>query len=96
MAILQAFEAALDPDGDGDVSDAVDVINLSLGAAYGLIEDALSGAAANAVRMGVTVVASAGNSGDRPYVDRVTRLDPRGAVGRPDPGAGGAATTTSA
>lgn len=67
VAMLQAFEAALDPNGDGDVSDAVDIINLSLGAPYGVAEDAHSAAAANAVRMGVTVVASAGNSSDRPY-----------------------------
>lgn len=68
VAILQAFEAALDPNGDGDVSDAVDVINLSLGALYGQIENPSSGAAANAARMGVTVVASAGNSADKPFV----------------------------
>ncbi|HEY8473314.1 MAG TPA: S8 family serine peptidase, partial [Natronosporangium sp.] len=68
VAILQAFEAALDPNGDGDVSDAVDVINLSLGAPYGLIEDSSSGAARNAVQLGVTVVASAGNSADKPYI----------------------------
>jgi subtilisin family serine protease len=68
VAILRAFDAALDPDGDGDVSDAVDVINLSLGANYGQIENPSSAAAANAVRMGVTVVASAGNGSDKPYV----------------------------
>ena len=68
VAILQAFEAALDPNGDGDISDAVDVINLSLGALYGQIENPSSGAAANAARMGVTVVASAGNSADKPFV----------------------------
>jgi subtilisin family serine protease len=68
IAILQAFEAALDPNGDGDIADAVDVINLSLGAVYGQIENPSSGAAANAVRMGVVVVASAGNSSDKPYV----------------------------
>lgn len=68
VAILQAFEAALDPYGTGDVEDAVDVINLSLGAPYGQVENPSSGAAANAARMGVTVVASAGNSSDKPYV----------------------------
>lgn len=68
VAILQAFEAALDPNGDGDIADAVDVINLSLGATYGQIENPSSAAAANAVRMGVVVVASAGNSADKPYV----------------------------
>jgi subtilisin family serine protease len=68
VAILQAFEAALDPNGDGDVSDAVDVINLSLGQPYGQIEDSSSGAARNVVQLGVTVVASAGNSADKPYI----------------------------
>jgi subtilisin family serine protease len=68
VAILQAFDAALDPNGDGDVSDAVDVINLSLGQPYGLIQDSSSGAARNVVQMGVIVVASAGNSADKPYI----------------------------
>ncbi|MGH3679492.1 MAG: S8 family serine peptidase [Natronosporangium sp.] len=68
VAILQAIEAALDPNGDGDVSDAVDVINMSLGAPYGQVENPTSGATANAVRMGVVVVTSAGNSADKPYI----------------------------
>jgi subtilisin family serine protease len=68
LALLQAFEAALDPNGDGDTSDAVDVINMSLGSPYGQIEDSSSGASINAVGMGVTVVASAGNSADKPYI----------------------------
>jgi subtilisin family serine protease len=68
VALLQAMDFALDPDGDGDLSDAVDVINLSLGTDYGQQEDDLSLAVANAVRLGVVVVAAAGNSGDRPYI----------------------------
>src|SRR5205085_5334587 len=52
----------------GDISDAVDVINMSLGSAYGQKEDDLSEASANAVRLGVIVVAAAGNDGDKPYV----------------------------
>jgi subtilisin family serine protease len=68
VAMLQAFEASLDPNGDGDIADAVDVINVSIGQAYGQIEDSSSGAARNAVQAGVTVVISAGNSGDRPYI----------------------------
>lgn len=67
-AILQALDAALDPNGDGNIADAVDVINLSLGINYGQIEDVASGAVANAVRMGVTVVAAAGNDADKPYI----------------------------
>ncbi len=45
------------------------VINMSLGSNYGnpLIED-LSEASRNAVRAGVTVVTSAGNAGDIPYI----------------------------
>src|SRR5438094_362726 len=67
-ALLQAMEFALDPNGDGDMSDAVDVINLSLGSDYGQREDDLSLAAANAVRLGVIVVAAAGNGADKPYI----------------------------
>ncbi|HWV99239.1 MAG TPA: S8 family serine peptidase [Candidatus Acidoferrum sp.] len=68
VALLQSMDFALDPDGDGDLSDAVDVINLSLGSAYGQKEDDLSQACANAVHLGVIVVAAAGNDGDKPYV----------------------------
>ena len=39
VALLQAMDAALDPNGDGDISDAVDVINMSLGSPYGQRED---------------------------------------------------------
>lgn len=68
LALLNGVEFALDPNGDGDLSDAVDVMNLSLGASYGQKEDDLSFALGNAVHLGVVVVASAGNSADRPYI----------------------------
>jgi subtilisin family serine protease len=68
VALIKGMDFALDPDGDGDTDDAVDIINLSLGASYGQPEDDLSAAAANAVRLGVVVVVSAGNSGNLPYV----------------------------
>ena len=68
VALLQGMDYALDPNGDGDTSDAVDVINMSLGQAYGQIEDDLTLAATNAVKLGVVVVVSAGNSANRPYV----------------------------
>src|SRR5207245_5906110 len=68
VALLEGIDFALDPNGDGNISDAVDVINMSLGASYGQFEDDLSEASANAVRSGVVVVASAGNSADRPYI----------------------------
>ncbi len=68
IALLKAMDFALDPNGDGDLSDAVDVINLSLGQSYGQEEDDLSFATSNAVALGVSVVASAGNSANRPYI----------------------------
>ena len=68
VALLKAMDFALDPNGDGDISDAVDVVNMSLGSSYGQKEDDLSEASANAVRYGVVVVVSAGNSADRPYI----------------------------
>jgi len=68
VALLLAMDYALDPNSDGAMDDAVDVINMSLGSPYGLIQDDLSLAAANAVKAGVVVVASAGNETDRPYI----------------------------
>ena len=68
IALLQGMDYAIDPNGDGDTSDAVDVINMSLGSSYGQLEDDLTQAATNAVRLGVVVVTSAGNSANKPYV----------------------------
>ncbi|MFT3955358.1 MAG: S8 family serine peptidase [Piscinibacter sp.] len=68
IALLQGMDYAIDPNGDGDTSDAVDVINMSLGSSYGQLEDDLTEAASNAVRLGVVVVTSAGNSANKPYV----------------------------
>lgn len=64
-----AIEMAVDPNGDGDPSDAVDVINMSLGSPFGNPNDASSVASQNANDAGVVVVASAGNSGNAiPFV----------------------------
>ncbi len=68
VAMLQGVDFALDPNGDGDISDRVDVMNLSLGSSYGQDEDDLTAALNSAVDLGVVVVASAGNSADRPYI----------------------------
>jgi subtilisin family serine protease len=59
-----AIEWATDPNGDGDFSDRVDVINMSLGSAYGRTDDTTTLAAERAAQLGILVVASAGNSGD--------------------------------
>jgi len=67
LALLEGVDWALDPNGDGDISDAVDLMNLSLGQDYAGDEDDLSFALDSAVRAGVVVVASAGNGGDMPF-----------------------------
>jgi minor extracellular serine protease Vpr len=68
VALLQGMDFALDPNGDGDISDAADVINMSLGSDYGQIEDDLSEASTVAVQLGVVVAAAAGNAANRPYI----------------------------
>jgi minor extracellular serine protease Vpr len=68
VALLQGMDFALDPNGDGDISDAVDVVNMSLGSDYGMVQDDLTLASNNAAKLGVVVVAAAGNAADRPYI----------------------------
>jgi uncharacterized repeat protein (TIGR01451 family) len=63
-----AIEWAVDPNKDGDFSDRLDVINMSLGSNTGSIFDTTAVAADNAVLAGVIVVASAGNAGDVYYI----------------------------
>lgn len=69
IALINGMEFAVDPNGDGDPADAVDVINMSLGADYGQpFDDDLSLAVDNASALGVLTVSSAGNGADKPYV----------------------------
>lgn len=68
IALLQGADFALDPNLDGDLADAVDVMNLSLGTDYGQREDDLTEALRLASLFGVVVVAAAGNAGDKPYI----------------------------
>jgi len=67
FAILEGIDYALDPNRDDSMDDAVDIINLSVGAPYGQKEDSTAVAASNAAKAGVIVVTAAGNSGDKPY-----------------------------
>jgi uncharacterized repeat protein (TIGR01451 family) len=64
----QAIDWAVDPNGDDDLSDHLDVINMSLGSPFGGTSDASAAAAENAALAGVIVVTSAGNSGDTFYI----------------------------
>jgi uncharacterized protein (TIGR03437 family) len=66
--ITQAIEWAVDPNKDGDFSDRLDVINLSLGSAFTSLETPYLAAVNNASLAGVVVAASAGNSGDTYYI----------------------------
>ena len=69
VALILAMEFAVDPNGDGDPEDHVDIVNMSLGAGYGQpFDDDLSTAVDNATRLGVLTAAAAGNGGDRPYI----------------------------
>ncbi|GLZ32828.1 peptidase S8 [Lentzea sp. NBRC 105346] len=60
----QALDWALDPNGDGDFKDHLDVVNLSLGSDFGAADDPDSLFVRKLVQHGVVVVASAGNGGD--------------------------------
>ena len=65
-----AVEWATDPNGDGDLSDALDVLNLSLGSELGgSAEVTADQLAIDAfVGLGGVVVAAAGNEGDVPFI----------------------------
>ena len=60
---IEGMERAVDPNGDGNFSDHVDVISISAGDSSGHPDDAISIAANNAVDLGVVVVVAAGNDG---------------------------------
>lgn len=60
--IIEAIDYSTDPNGDGDFSDHLDVISLSLGGS-GNPDDAMSTAIDDATKLGVVAVISAGNSG---------------------------------
>ncbi len=60
--IISAIERSVDPNQDGDTSDHLDVISLSLGG-VGTPDDPMSQAIDNVVDTGVVAVISAGNSG---------------------------------
>jgi subtilisin family serine protease len=62
--VAEALDWAADPNGDGDLSDHLDVVNMSLGSDYASSEDPDAVASNNASLAGVTVVAASGNGGD--------------------------------
>ncbi|TWE19670.1 S8 family peptidase [Kitasatospora atroaurantiaca] len=62
--LAQALDVAADPDGNGDLTDRLDVVNLSLGSRFGNPDDADAIAADHLAELGTVVVAAAGNEGD--------------------------------
>jgi subtilisin family serine protease len=74
---VQAIDWATDPNGDDDLSDHLDVINMSLGSSFGLDFDASAAASDAAAEAGVIVVASAGNSGDTFFIHGSPGASPR-------------------
>ncbi|MEV8439019.1 S8 family serine peptidase [Actinosynnema sp. NPDC051121] len=60
----QALDWSLDPDGDGDFGDHLDVVNLSLGGDFAGQDDPDGLFVRKVVEHGVLVVAAAGNGGD--------------------------------
>jgi subtilisin family serine protease len=68
VALMQAYEWVADPNDDGDFSDRADVVNLSLGALYGQQNNSSTVAMEILSSLGSVVVASAGNSGNAPYI----------------------------
>ena len=69
VALIQGMELAVDPDGDGNPQDHLDIVNMSLGSFYGQpFDEDLSEAVDNASALGVLTVASAGNGFNGPYV----------------------------
>ncbi len=70
VALIQAMDWAMDPNGDGYLSDHVDIVNMSLGSDYGTVyDDDLSLAVERASHYaGILTVASAGNGANKPYI----------------------------
>jgi uncharacterized repeat protein (TIGR01451 family) len=66
--VVQAIDWAIDPDGDSDFSDHLDVINMSLGSNFGTVSDTSAIAAENASLAGVIVAAASGNAGDTYFI----------------------------
>lgn len=68
IAVIQALEYAADPSEKIDPANRLDVVNLSLGGGFGKPKILYNEAIKNLTNAGTIVVASAGNSGDNPYI----------------------------
>jgi len=66
--VIQGIEYAVDPNGDGDFADRLDVINMSLGSNFGDPYEPDVIAVNNASDVGVIAAVAAGNDGDTFYI----------------------------
>lgn len=63
-AVIPALDWALDPNGDGNFADHLDIVNLSLGADYATVDDPENLVVDNLAKHGVLPVIAIGNNGD--------------------------------
>lgn len=68
LAMLKSLDNAADLDGNPTTVDPADVVNMSLGSPYGQPEDDSTYFTNQLAKLGVIVVASAGNSADKPFI----------------------------
>ena len=68
MVVIAGLEYAADPNGDGDLRDQLDIVNLSLGSGYGNPKILYAEAVKNLAKGGTVSVISAGNSGAKDYI----------------------------
>ncbi len=66
--VVQAIDWAIDPNGDMDFSDHLDVINMSLGSNFGTLDNGSTIASENASLVGIAVAAASGNAGDTYFI----------------------------
>ncbi len=78
--VVQALNHAADPNGDGDPSDHLDVLNLSLGSSFGEEEpsDPEISAVGRLTALGCVVVLSAGNGGNAVFKIDSPAVSPAG------------------
>jgi subtilisin family serine protease len=72
-----AIDWALDPNGDDNMSDKLDVVNQSLGSDFGKADSVTAVATNNAAGAGILMVVSAGNANDVSYVNGSPGSAPR-------------------
>lgn len=62
--VIPALDWSLDPNGDGNFSDHLDIVNMSLGSDYGVVDDPENAVIDKLAAHGVLPVIAMGNNGD--------------------------------